>query len=103
MDDEEMISEEIRPGKRSRDEVTRGRRKRRNEDDIRGDKRVHSLTETQRRHHPQGFYDEDWIDDQQAEDDYQKPDKFQKIANMVSLKGVSEDPLVQHHGGGCSQ
>ena len=46
MDDKEMISEEIRPGKRSRDEVARGRRKRRNEEDIRVDKRVHSLRET---------------------------------------------------------
>ena len=56
-----------------------------------------------RRKLDEGFYDEDWIDDQQAEDDYQKSDKFQKIANMVSLNGVSEDPPVQHQGGGCSQ
>ena len=46
MDDKEMISGESRPGKRSRDEVARGRRKRRNEEDIRVDKRVHSLRET---------------------------------------------------------
>ena len=46
MDDEEMISGEIRPGKRVRDEIARGRRKRRNEDDIRADKREHSPTET---------------------------------------------------------
>ena len=103
MDDGEVISEEFRPGKRSRDEAARGRRKRRNEDDIRADKRVHSATEPRRIHHPQGFYDEDWIEDQQAEEDYQKPDKFQKIANMVSLNGVPEDPPVQHHGGGCSK
>ena len=64
---------------------------------------MHSPTETCWRYHPPGFYDEDWIDDQQAEDDYQKPDKFQKIAKMVSLNGVSEDPPVQHQGGGCSQ
>ena len=49
------------------------------------------------------LYDEDWIDDQQAEDDYQHLEKVQRIANMVSLQGVSEDPLVQHQGGGCSQ
>ena len=49
---------------------------------------MHSLTKPCRIHHPQGFYDEDWIEDQQAEEDYQKPDKFQKIANMVSLNGV---------------
>ena len=94
MDDEEMISGEIRPGKHVRDEITRGRRKRRNEDDIRADKRAHSLTETRRRYHSQGFYYKDWIDDQQAEDDYQKLEKFQKITNMVSLNEVSEDPPV---------
>ena len=86
-----------------RDEPARGRRKQRNEEDIRADKREHSPTETRRSHHPQGYYDEDWIDDQQAEDDYQNPEKFRKIANMVSLHGVSEDPPVQHQGGGCSQ
>ena len=53
--------------------------------------------------HPQGYYDEDWMDDQQAEDDFQNPEKFRKIASMVSLHGVSEDPPVQHQGGRCSQ
>ena len=98
-----MLPREIRPGKRVRDEPSRGLRKRRNEEDIRADKREHSLTETRLSHHPQGYYDEDWINDQQAEDDYQNPEKFRKIANMVSLNGVSEDPPVQHQGGGCSQ
>ena len=28
------------------------------------------------------------MEDQQEEDDYQKPDKFQKISNMVFLNGV---------------
>ena len=46
MEDEEMMSGEIRPGKRVRDEPSRGRRKRRNEEDIRADKREHSPTET---------------------------------------------------------
>ena len=65
--------------------------------------RENILRQTRRSHHPQGYYEEDWIDDQQAEEDYQKPEKFQKIANMVSLNRVSEDPPVQHHRGGCSQ
>ena len=43
------------------------------------------------------------INDQQAEDDYQHLEKVRRIANMVSLQGVSEDPPVQHQGGGCSQ
>ena len=45
MDGGDMISEDLRPEKRKRDEVARGWRKRRNEEDIRADKRVHSPTE----------------------------------------------------------
>ena len=103
MEDDTIPEVEIRPGKRVRDEPARGRRKRRNEDNIRADKREHSPTETQRRHHPQGYYDEEWIDDQQAEEDYQNPEKVRRTADMVSLYGVPEDPPVQHQGGGCSQ
>ena len=44
MEDGDVISEDLRPEKLKRDEVARGRRKRRNEDDIRADKRVHSPT-----------------------------------------------------------
>ena len=72
-------------------------------DDNRADKRVHSPTEPQRVHPPQRFYEEDWIEDQQAEDDYQKPDKFQKISYMVFLNGVQVVPQVQHQEGGCSK
>ena len=103
MEDETIPSDEIRPGKRVRDEPARGWRKRRNEEDIRVDKREHSPTETRRSHHPQGFYDEDWIDDQQAEEDYQNPEKIRRTADMVSLQGVPGDPPIQHQGGGCSQ
>ena len=103
MEDEMILPGEIKPGKRVRDEPARGRRKRRNEEDIRADKREHSPTETQRSHHPQGYYDEDWINDQQAEEDYQNPGKVRRIANMVSLHGVLEDSPVQYQGGGCSQ
>ena len=77
MDGGDMISEDLRPEK-------------------------HSPTEPRRVHPPQGLYAEEWIEDQQEEDDYQKPDKFQKISNMVFLNGVQEVPLVQHQGGGCS-
>ena len=103
MEDETMLPVDIRPGKRVRDEPARGRRKRRNEEDIRADKRAHSPRETRQNHHPHGYYEEDWINDQQAEDDYQHPEKFRRIANMVFLHGVLGDPPVQHQGGGCSQ
>ena len=112
LDDVDMLPGDLRPEKGKRDEISRGRRKRRNEEDIRADKREHSPTESRRIHHPQGFYAEECSEDQQEEDDWQIPDKFQRISNMVSLNGVQEVPLVndgvlsspsvQHQGGRCS-
>ena len=83
IDGGDMISEDLRPEKRKREEISRGRRKCRHEEDIRVDKREYSLTVTCRVHHPQGFFSEEWNKDQQEEDDYQSLDKFQRISNMV--------------------
>ena len=112
LDDVDMLPVDLRLEKRKRVEISRGRRKQRNEEDIRPDKREHSLTESRRIHHPQGFFGEDWNEDQQEENDYQTPDKFQRISNMVFLNGVQEvppvkdgvlsSPCVQHQGGRCS-
>ena len=62
MDGGDMISEDLRPVKRKREEISRGRKKRRHEEYLRGDKREHSPTE--------------WDEELQDEDDYQDPDKF---------------------------
>ena len=61
---------------------------------------------------PEGFYSEDWDEDKQEEDEWQIPDKFQKISQMVFCNGILEShPVgdgvlsshrVQHQGGGCS-
>ena len=92
--------------KQRRDEISRGRRKQRKEDDIRPEKRGHSPSVSQRVHNPEGFYSEDWNEDQQEEDEWQK------ISQMVFHKGVLEIHPVgdgaissihtQHLGGGCS-
>ena len=102
LDDVDILPGDLRPEKRKREEISRGRRKRRHEEDIRVDKREHSPRESRRVHHPKGFYSEEFNKDQQEEDDYQSPDKFQRISNMVFLNEVSEVPLVKHQGGGCS-
>ena len=73
------------------------------EEDLRGNKREHSPTESRRVHPPRGFYSEEWDEELQDEDDYQAPDKFQRISRMVFPHGVSWDPLGKHHGGGCSK
>ena len=54
-----------------------------------------------------GFYSEEWDKDKQEEDEWQAPDKFQKISQMVFHNGVLGDgvlssPCVQHQGGGYS-
>ena len=54
-------------------------------------------------HPPLGFYSEEWDEDLQDKDDYQAPDKFQRVSKMVFSYGVPGDPPVKHHGGGCSK
>ena len=71
-----MTSEGVRPEKRKREEISRGRRKHRHEEDLRGDKHEHSPTESCR---CIPLKDEDLQD----EDDYQAPDKFQRVSEMV--------------------
>ena len=87
-------------------------RKRREEDDIRPEKRVHSPTVSRRIQNPEGFYSEDWNEVQQEEDKWQRPDKWQGISQMVFCGGCLEiNPVeygsisssgTQHQGGGCS-
>ena len=67
---------------------------------------------SRRTQNPEGFYSENWNEDQQEEDKGQIPDKFQKISQIRFCNGVLESlPVgdevlsshrVQHQGGGCS-
>ena len=112
MDDGDILAENKKPEKTRRDEVARGRRKRRNEDNICAKKQEHSPTTLRRMWNPEGFYSKDWDDDQQEEDEWQVPDKFQRISQMVFRNGVLESHpegdkvlsshRVQHQRGGCS-
>ena len=113
LDDGDILSENMRPEKRKRVEIFQGGRKQRKEDDIRAEKREHSPTVSRRMQNPKGFYSEDWDEDQQEEDEWQAPDQFQKISQMVFRNGILEShPVgdrvlsshrVQHQGGGCSR
>ena len=69
MDDGDILAENMRPEKSRRDEITRGRRKRRKEDNIRAEKQEHSPTTSRRTQNPEGFYSKDWNEDQQEEDE----------------------------------
>ena len=69
MDDGDILAENMRPEKRRRDEIARGGRKQRKEDDIPGEKQEHSPTTSRRTRNPEGFYSEDWNEDQQEEDE----------------------------------
>ena len=94
MDDGDILAKNMRPEKRRRDEIARGWRKRRKEDNICAEKREHSPTTSRRTQNPEGFYSEDWNEDQQEEDEWQVPDKFQKISQMVFRNRVLESYQV---------
>ena len=65
MEDGEILEENTRLEKRRRDEVAQGWRKQRKEDDIRAEKQEHSPCTSKRTRNPEGFYSENWNDDQQ--------------------------------------
>ena len=112
MDNGGVLRADLRPEKLKREEISEGRRNRRNGEDIWADKREHYPTVSWRIQHSQGFYAEEWSEDKQEEDDWQAPDKLQRTSNMVFCNGVQEippikdrvlsSPCVQHQGGGCS-
>ena len=80
MEDGEILAENMKPKKRRRDEVARGRRKRRKEDDIQAEKREHSPSTLRRKRNPKGFYSENWDVNLQEEDEYQVPEKFERVS-----------------------
>ena len=94
LEDGDIFSENMRPEKRMRDEISQGQRKRRKEDNIHAEKQEHSPTLSCRMGNPEGFYSEDWDEDKQEEDEWQIPDKFQKISQMVFRNGILESHLV---------
>ena len=82
------------------------------EDDLHPEKRKHSPMVSRRTQNPAGFYSEDWDELQPEEDEWQIPDKWQSISQMVFLgrgleinhnkAGCISRSCTQHQGGGCS-
>ena len=107
----ELMMEEEAAGstKWKRDEAAREQKKRRKEDDIRPEKCVHQPTVFWRVHNSEGFY---WNEGQQGEDEWQSPEKWQSILQMVFCgRGLEINPVedgaisslfTQHQGGRCS-
>ena len=52
-------------------------------DDICPGKHAHLPTVSRRAQNPEGFYSEDWNEGQQEEDEWQTPDKWEWISQMV--------------------
>ena len=112
MEDEDALPEAEGSTKWKRDEVAKRRRKQQKEDDIRPEKRGHSPTVSRRTQNIQGFYSENWNEVQQEGDEWQAPDKGQRILQMVFHgRGLDINPVryrsissscTQHQGGGCS-
>ena len=103
MEDKEISAENMKPKKRRRDEVARGRRKWMKEDNIRAEKQEHSPSTSRREGNPEGFYSENWDDNLQEEDEWQVPEKFQRVSQMVFLNGVLSILCGQHQRGRCSR
>ena len=112
MEEEDVLPEATGSTKQRTDEISRGRRKRRKEDNIWLEKQGHSPTVSRRIQNPEGFYSEDWDKDQLVEDVWQAPDKWKIISQMVFHYGVLEIHPVgegaisslrtQHLWSGCS-
>ena len=66
-DEEELIITEM-DNKQKREELARGHRKQRKEDDIPPEKHEHSPTESRRTRNPEGFYSKEWDESKQEED-----------------------------------
>ena len=86
-----MEDEDVQPAteaavKRKIDEVAREWRKRRKEDDICPGKHSLSPKVSPRTRNPEGFNSENWNEALQEEDEWQTPDKRQRIAHMVFNK-----------------
>ena len=91
--------------------MTRGCRKWPKEDDIHPEKCEHTPKVSRRACNPEGFYSKDWDGSKKEEDEWQIPDKWQRISQMVFLGGCPEiNPEVigdisrsctQHQGGRC--
>ena len=68
----------------------RGHKKRRKEDDIHPEEHEHSPTVSRRTQNPAGFYSGDNWDESKQEDEWQMPDKWQRISQMVFCGGCLE-------------
>ena len=112
MDQEDVLPKARGSNKHRREEISQGQRKQRKEDDIWPEKQGHSPTVSRRIQNPEEFYFKDWDEDNQEEDKWQAPDKWQEISQMVFCNGVLEIHLVedrvisslriQQQGCGCS-
>ena len=112
MEDKEGMMITETDTKPKRDEVAGGRRKRWKEDDICPEKHEHSPMVSRSIQNPAGFYSEDWDEFQQEEDEWQTPDKWQRISQMVFCgrcletnpdeAGYISSSITQHQGGRCS-
>ena len=112
MEYKEVLLEAQGSTKQKRDEVAQGRRKQHKEDDIQPENCGNSPTVSQRTQNSEGFYSEGWNEVPQEKDEWQAPDKLQRILQMVfrgeDLEinsvgyGSISNSCTQHQGGGCS-
>ena len=93
MEDKDVLPEAEGSTKRKRDEVTQGQRKLQKQG-IWPEKRGHWPTVSRRTQNPEGFFSKDCNEVQQEQDEWQAPDKWQRIFQMVFCsRGLEINPL----------
>ena len=90
LEDEDLLLEAEGYTKGKKDEVALGRIKRQKEDEIRPEKSLYLPSSSRRTHNPEGFYSDDWNEVQREEEEWQAPDEWQRILQMVFHSGDLE-------------
>ena len=85
MEDEDFLLKAEGYTKRKKDEVTLGRIKQQKKDEIGPEKSLHLPSASLRTQNPERFYSEDWNEVQQEEEEWQAPDEWWRILQMVFL------------------
>ena len=90
LDNEDFLLEAEGYTKWKKDEVALGRIKRQKENEIRPEKSLHLPSASMRTHNPERFYSDDWNEVKQEEEEWQEPDEWQRILQMVFRRGDLE-------------
>ena len=112
LEDEDLLREAEGDTKRKKDAVALGQIKQQKEDEIQTERSLHLFSMSLGTHQLERFYLEDWNEVQQEKEEWQLPDEWQRILQMVlSSRDLEINPvgcglsqiLYSSPRGGCSE